>query len=171
MKHEIWGSTEDANSTEKHDFTFPDEEEIHMNDRSLDMPSLQDDPEKTKVPVGGILSCVLAIFSIAATYGWITGSWDSVETIATIIAVLIGAIAAFFSAETFGQIFLTIEAIGAFLLWIAAAIADLVMEGFLISWIFTDLLLGLFVTIPVCSFPALICTILVAVLKKIIHFR
>lgn len=127
-------------------------------------------PKNRKCLFVGILSCLLVVFSIAATYGWITGSWGSVETIATIISVLIGAIVAFFATETFFQTLFTIEVVGAVLLWIAAAIADLVMEGFLISWIFTDLLLGLFVTIPVCVFPALVCTILVSVLKKIIHF-
>lgn len=116
MKHEILESTEDVNSTEKYDFIFSNEDEIHMNDHLQDITLSQNEPQKPKVPVGGIVGWVLVVFSIAATYGWITGFWGSVETIATIISVLIGTIVAFFTAETFIRIFLTIEAVGAVLL-------------------------------------------------------
>lgn len=172
VKYETWESTENSYSAEVNDLHFISlsEEELLANDHLLDTATSQDDSQKSKAPVGGILGCVLVIFSLAATYGWITGSWGTVETIAAIIATLIGAIVAFFTAESFSHIFLTIEAVGAVLLWIVAAIADLVMEGFSISWIFTNLLLGLFVTIPICAFPALVCTILVTALKKFIHF-
>lgn len=64
---------------------------------------------------------------------------------------------------------LTIETVGVVLLWIYAAIIDLIEADSLILWIFTDLVLGPIVTIPLCAFPALVCAILVTIVKMIIH--
>lgn len=124
--------------------------------------------QEGKMPVGGIVGIILAVFSVVAAYGWITGYWGTVETIATVVAVAIGSIAAFLMADKFSSIFLITEVIGAVLLWIGAAIADLVLEGFMISWIFTDIILGLFITIPLCVFPALIGAAIVTIIKKLL---
>ena len=134
------------------------------------MASPEDGPDKPKgPPIGGVLDGVLAILSLAAAYCWITGSWDAEHTIPTIIVVLVGGVVAFFAADTFGHTFLIIEIIGALLLWIYAAISDFIQADSWISWIFTDLVLGLIVTIPLCAFPALVCAVLVTVLRKIVH--
>lgn len=169
MKQKITESNEHVHSTEKYDSIFPNSKEVYMKGQSTGVTPQNQTEEPKGPPIGGILSGILGILSIAAAYGWITGSWGDVETIATIIAVLIGGIAAFFMAETFGYTFLIIEAIGAVLLWIGAAIGDLVLEGFSISWIFTDIILGPIVTIPLCAFPALVCAILIMILKKLIR--
>lgn len=123
--------------------------------------------EKPTPPIGGIVGGILAVFAIAATYGWITGFWGTVETIATVIAVAIGSIAAFLVTDKFGFMFLITEAVVAVLLWIAAAVADFILQGFSIDDLLGDILFGWIVTIPICAFPALIGSTIATVLKKL----
>lgn len=125
------------------------------------------DKEQNSASAPLIVSAIMVVFSIAAAYGWLTGIWGTVEVTTTIITVSIGAISAFFTKTKFGSIFFVTEFTGAFLLWIVAAIADLILDGFTILWVFTDIILGLFITIPICAFPALIGAVAVTILKKL----
>lgn len=144
-------------------------EEKRVNSYPRSAPSLQS--ENSGGNLSGGIGFILVIYLVGATVGawsWITGLWGGLYAISTIVAVLIGAIIAFFGTKSFFESLLVIEASGTVLLWIAACIADFVMEGFTITWIFADILFGWLFTLFLCAFPALICAILVTGLKKIV---
>ena len=69
--------------------------------------------------------------------------------------------------DKFGFMFLITEAVGAVLLWIAAAVADFILQGFSIDDLLGDILFGWIVTIPICAFPALIGSTIATLLKKL----
>lgn len=137
-----------------------------MNDHSENTPP---SPEDKFFSDNWVVITICVVLFIISTGSWLSGVWEGVEAIATVITVLIGSIMAFFGRETFFEIYITIESVGAILLWIVACIADLVMEGFTFTWIFTDILFGWILTIILCAFPALVGTILVVVLKKLVR--
>lgn len=149
-------------------FIEPDDEE---RKEAAPQDRKQPNSQGSGFSAGGFALILLAVFCIAGAYGWIGGSWfdfySKSELALFFVPVIITGIVAFFATEGFSVILFMVLVSGV-LSWIAAMIYDLVREGFSITWILADLLLGWLVTIPSCFLPALVVGILIIIVQHLI---
>lgn len=123
--------------------------------------------------VPGVVAVILGIFALACSYGWLSGSlltaFSKSELLIFLAPVFVAGMIAFFTVRGTSVLWCTVL-LGGALSWICAAVYDLVVEGFNMTWILADLLLGWVVAFPYIALPALIWSIAIIIVQKILGF-